>query len=65
MLNRDMTVGPSRGVNTDVNRHILGRATTKVVMIPHLNPKFEGLNIRVFRLFVVQPPLFYSMLSFN
>jgi len=28
-----------------VNRHILGRATTKVVMIPHLNPKFEGLNI--------------------
>jgi len=45
----DITVGPSRGVNTDVNRHILGRATTKVVMIPHLNPKFEGLNIWVFR----------------
>jgi len=41
----DTTVGPSREVNTDVNQHIPKRATTKVVIIPHLNPKFEGLNI--------------------
>jgi hypothetical protein len=38
----DTTVGPSREVNTDVNRHIPKRATTKGVMIPHLIPKFEG-----------------------
>lgn len=60
-----MTHGPSRGISTDVNRHVPERATTKVVMILNLNPKFEGLKIRVFRLFVVQPLLFYSMLKFN
>lgn len=35
-------VGPSREVNTHVNRYIPKRATTKGVMMPHLNPKFQG-----------------------
>ena len=35
----------SRGVSTDVNRYISERTITKVVMIPYLSPKFEGLNM--------------------
>jgi len=59
------TFWPSTGINTDVNRYIPERTTTKVVMIPHLNPKFQGLNIWVFHLFVAQSPLFNSILDFN
>jgi hypothetical protein len=48
-----------------VIRHVAEREATQVRTIPHLQRKIEDLNMSFIDLFVVQPPLFYSILDFN